>query len=243
MEAKRFKANPADTEGAILMACTERPLKTEENHLAALILAAGFSSRMKKIKPLLPMAGQTIIERVIGLFRATNITNILVVLGYGAEQLIPVLNTQGVSHVINPDFRSGMFSSIVKGVAHLDDECRAFFVLPADMPFVRVETLQRLIEAFRETGKAVCRPRYRQRRGHPPLISAAMIPAVLAFKDPGGLRALLAAHEKDCVDVPCRDPGILIDLDTPEDYRKFRSPLRRLRPNPPTRAGAFLTGR
>ena len=86
--------------------------------------------------------------------------------------------------------------------------------------------MQKLSCTFRETGKAVCRPQYQGRRGHPPLISAALIPAILAFEDPGGLRALLAAYHERCADVDCDDPGILIDLDTPEDYRKYRHPPR-----------------
>jgi molybdenum cofactor cytidylyltransferase len=190
--------------------------------ISALILAAGESSRMKTAKPLLPMEGQTVIEQVIGLFRMSGIVDILVVLGHAADQLIPILDKQGVSYVINEDYRLGMFSSVRTGVEHLDEGCGAFFVLPADMPFVRAETLQKLVCAFRETGEAVYRPHYQGRRGHPPLISAALIPAILAFNESGGLRALLATYEEHCVDVACDDQGILIDLDTPEDYQKHR---------------------
>ena len=206
------------------MVCKAPPIMVNDRPIAVLILAAGESSRMKKLKPLLPMEGQTVIERVIDLFRMIGIADILVVLGYAADQLIPVLNKQGVSYVINEDYRRGMFSSVRTGAEHLGDGCGAFFVLPADMPFVRAETLQKLVCAFRETGKAVYRPQYQGRRGHPPLISAALIPAILAFKDPGGLRGLLAAYEERCVDVDCDDPGILIDLDTPEDYQQYRFP-------------------
>lgn len=208
------------------MVCNSQPVRMDDQPIAALILAAGFSSRMKMVKPLLPMEGQTVIELVIGLFQMIGIADTLVVLGYAADQLIPVLNKQGVSYVINEDYRRGMFSSVCKGVEHLKEGCGAFFVLPADMPFVRAETLQKLVCAFRETGKAVYRPHYQGRLGHPPLISAALIPAILAFKGPGGLRALLAAYEERCVDVACDDPGILIDLDTPEDYQKYRFPYK-----------------
>ncbi len=198
--------------------------KTEGRPIAALILAAGESSRMKALKPLLPLDGQTVVERVIGLFRQVGISDIRAVLGHDADRLIPVLDRQGVAHVLNADYRSGMFSSIQAGARSLAGGCGAFFLLPADMPFVRPETLQQLICAFRETGKVACRPRYRGRRGHPPLISAELIPVILAFDEPGGLRALLAGYEGRCVDMECDDPGILIDLDTPEDYRKYRLP-------------------
>ena len=205
------------------------PPLTADRPIAALILAAGESSRMKKLKPLLPLEGRTMIERVIGLFREVGIADIRAVLGHEADRLIPVLDRQGVSHVINEGYRSGMFSSLRTGAAHLQEGCGAFFLLPADMPFVRPETLQRLIAAFRETGEVAYRPRYQGRRGHPPLISAELIPAILAFDQPGGLRALLAGYEGRCVDIECDDPGILIDLDTPEDYRKYRLPSAPIR--------------
>jgi molybdenum cofactor cytidylyltransferase len=198
-----------------------QPVRAANKSTAALILAAGESSRMKTLKPLLPLEGQMVIEKVIGLFRMIDIKNILVVLGYAADQLIPVLDKHDVTYVINKDYQNGMFSSVRTGVEHLGGGCRSFFIMPADMPFVRVETLQKLLLAFQETGKAVCRPQYQGRRGHPPLIAATLIPAILAFKDQGGLRALFGAHEESCVDVDCGDPGILIDLDTPEDYQKY----------------------
>jgi molybdenum cofactor cytidylyltransferase len=205
----------------------ELPLERNDQPIAALILAAGLSSRMKTMKQLLPLEGQTVIERVISLFWGIDIRDILVVLGYAADQLIPIVNKQGVSYVVNDNYQSGMFSSICKGAGHLVDRgCGAFFIMPADMPFVKKETLQELIRAFRKTGKAAYRPQYQGRRGHPPLISTALIPAILTFKDEGGLRALLATCEENCADVACDDPGILIDLDTPGDYQKHRLPER-----------------
>jgi CTP:molybdopterin cytidylyltransferase MocA len=203
------------------MLCIDMTMKTEDPRIAALIPAAGFSSRMKRLKPLLPLKGKTIIEHVIALFRVICVHNILVVLGHGADQMIPVLRKQDVPYVINPDYSSGMFSSIVKGVENFGCGCDAFFVSPADMPFVRKETLQKMIGAFRETGKAAYRPQYKGRRGHPPLLCADLIPDILAFKGSGGLRAFLAQREDRCVDVPCDDPGILIDLDTPEDFNEY----------------------
>ena len=72
------------------MVCNSQPARMDDQPIAALILAAGFSSRMKMVKPLLPMEGQTVIELVIGLFQMIGIADTLVVLGYAADQLIPV---------------------------------------------------------------------------------------------------------------------------------------------------------
>jgi CTP:molybdopterin cytidylyltransferase MocA len=113
-----------------------------------------------------------------------------------------------------------MFSSVRKGVASIAGKCRGFFVLPADMPLVKPDTLQTLMAAFGEEGKFVFRPCYNGKHGHPPLISSSLIPAILEFTGAGGLRAFFARLESSVANIECNDPGILEDLDTPEDYRR-----------------------
>jgi len=187
---------------------------------AALILGAGCSSRMGASKPLLPLAGQTMIERVVGLFKGVGVGRIVVVLGHEAGQLLPLLGRLGVDPVVNPRYDKGMFSSVQAGVGCLDRDCRAFFLLPVDIPLVGPGTLHALAEAFRKGEAEVCRPLFRGRYGHPPLIAAALIPAILDFDGTGGLRALLPRYRDRTVDVAVEDPGILMDLDTREDYEE-----------------------
>lgn len=171
-------------------------------------------------KLILPLGGETVIEKVIGLFRQAGVNEIVVVLGHGAQTVLPHLVNKGANWVINDDYRSGMFSSVRKGAASIAGKCRGFFVLPADMPLVKPDTLKTLMAAFGEEGKLVFRPCHRGRHGHPPLISSSLIPAILKFKGAGGLRAFFARLESSITDIECKDPGILEDLDTPEDYRR-----------------------
>jgi CTP:molybdopterin cytidylyltransferase MocA len=88
------------------------------------------------------------------------------------------------------------------------------------MPFLRSDTLARLIAEWDQRPGGILRPCYEGRRGHPPLIAASYIPEILGEAPPGGLRALLARHAEDARDIECADPGILVDLDTPEEYRR-----------------------
>jgi CTP:molybdopterin cytidylyltransferase MocA len=196
-------------------------MKLDDN-IAALILAGGRSSRMGTLKPLLPLGGRLVIEGVISLFREAGISDIIVVVGYQAEKIIPLLENQGVRWVLNAQYDRGMFSSIQVGVRNLARDCRAFFLSPADMPLVRPATLEKLSAACRERKMDAYHPCYGQRRGHPPLIAAALIPSILAFAEPGGLRELLSRREASSLNVDCDDPGILIDLDTPEDYERAK---------------------
>ncbi len=186
--------------------------------MAALILAAGRSSRMGMSKPLLRLGGETLLERVIGIAGGAGVEDILIVLGHEADRILPVLSGKNVRIIVNPDYERGMFSSLQTGVRNLPLNCRGFFVLPADMPRIRPSTLTRLHASFQEPGTLVCRPRFRGRRGHPPLLSTALIPAILAYDGVGGLRTLLTVFEKWSLNVDVDDPGVLVDLDTPADF-------------------------
>ncbi len=119
-------------------------------------------------------------------------------------------------------FASACFSSVQIGVRNLAGDCQAFFLSHADMPLVKTVTLKKLVAAYREGKMDVYHPCYGQRRGHPPLIAAALIPSILAFAEQGELRALLSRRKGTFLDVACDDPGILIDLDTPEDYERAK---------------------
>ncbi|MDZ4183959.1 MAG: nucleotidyltransferase family protein [Desulfuromonadales bacterium] len=187
---------------------------------SALILCAGRSSRMGEFKPLLSLDGETVIERVIGLFYGVGIGQVVVVLGHEAERILPLIGRFGVDPVINTRHDEGMFSSVQTGVSLLGRGCQAFFILPADIPLVKPETLRTLLDVFRQGDADVCRPSFRGRYGHPPLISTALIPAILDFRGPGGLRALLTCYGDRTVDVAVDDPGILLDLDNREDYER-----------------------
>jgi len=193
---------------------------------AALILAAGRSSRMGDFKPLLPLGGKTVIGYAVDLFRKAGVADILVVAGFEAERLVPVIEELGAGWVINPDYDRGMFSSLQTGVRRIAASCEAFFVLPVDHPFVKPSTVLSLIKAYNGGNEKICRPSYEGRRGHPPLIPAALIPAILAFNEPGGLRALLSRYEEQTLNVDCGDPGILADLDTMDQYAQMKEQFR-----------------
>jgi len=192
---------------------------TDSDHLAALVLAAGYSSRMGAFKPLLPLGGSTVIERAVSSFLRAGVRDVRVVVGHKAEALEPVLARLGVSTILNAAYQTGMYSSVVAGVNSLDAQTTAFFVLPVDTPLVKPRTVRALSQAFRAARSGIIYPCFQQQRGHPPLISASYIREILAWARPGGLRALLQEHRDASLDVEVPDQGILLDVDTPEDYR------------------------
>lgn len=130
-----------------------------EPTFAAIVPAAGESSRMEGLKPLLEMGGQTLIERVVNLFKTAGVAEVLVVVGHRGEEIVPVLEGASCRTVTNPDYRQGMFSSIRAGARELQGLCDAFFVLPVDIPLVRPLTIRRLMELFGDRSALITHPR------------------------------------------------------------------------------------
>ena len=140
---------------------------------SAVILAAGLSSRLGRFKPLAALGGVTLIERAVNLFRSAGVRDITVVIGHRADELRPILADLRVKSADNPDYESGMFSSVRRGVESLNGQSQAFFVLPVDIPLVRPATVRALTQAFgRQPQAKIFYPVFGDQRGHPPLIHA-----------------------------------------------------------------------
>jgi molybdenum cofactor cytidylyltransferase len=193
--------------------------------LAAIVLAAGRSSRMGELKPLLPLGDATVLARAVRAFVDADVADLRVVVGWRGDEIAAAARELGATVVVNSGWERGMFSSVAAGVASLGADVESFFLLPADCALVRAETIGRLARAARAHPAPVVYPVCDGRRGHPPLIARAALPAVStgeeAYEEPaGGLRGLLAACEASALEVAVDDPGILLDMDTPADYRR-----------------------
>jgi len=199
------------------------------DRLAGIVLAAGFSRRMGSFKPLLPLSGSTVLGTAVHALLDAGVTEVVVVTGHRAPDLQREIDALGVRSTHNPDYAGGMFTSVRAGVMALPAGADAFFLLPCDIPLVRPATIAALARARAAVGDPpVCYPVFGERRGHPPLVSSRLAPEILAPDDPlGGLRQLLAAHRGHAVHVDVEDPGVVMDLDTPEAYERMVRDLPR----------------
>jgi molybdenum cofactor cytidylyltransferase len=191
--------------------------------VAAVVLAAGLSSRMGVVKALLPLGPSAAIEHVVSSLRAAGVAQVVVVTGHEAEAVAPVLERLGVERAHNAGYGSGMFSSVRTGVAALREDIDAFFVLPVDCPLVTPRVFRLLMEHFRPSRKGIIYPTCFGHRGHPPLVSSRYVRALLDADETSNLQAFLGAHAADEAEVDLRDLTVLMDMDTPEDYRALRS--------------------
>lgn len=178
---------------------------------------------MAAFKPLLPLGRSTVIESAIATFRQAGIGDITVVLGHRADDIKPVLDCSHVRWIYNERYEEGMFSSVISGLYSLSAGLKGVFILPADMPLVRSLSIKKITMAYRLLGSRIFYPAHLKQRGHPPLIPSDLFPAILSWKGPGGLRSFLAGHDELASEVEVDDNGILMDIDTPEDYSNICS--------------------
>jgi len=170
-------------------------------------------------KALLPMGGVTAIERAVSSLRAAGAEQVIVVTGHDAEALLPVLRRLQVDRAHNRDYDSGMFSSVQAGVAGLRGDADAFFVLPVDVPLVTPQALRLVRDCFERRSKGIVYPVCCGRAGHPPLLSARYVPALLETAKLSNLQAFIGAFPHDEAGVDVRDLTVLMDMDGPEEHR------------------------
>jgi CTP:molybdopterin cytidylyltransferase MocA/5'-deoxynucleotidase YfbR-like HD superfamily hydrolase len=196
--------------------------------LAAIVPAAGLSSRMGDFKPLLEIRGRTLLERALGVFRDAGVRDVVVVAGHRRDDVAAVATRAGARVVTNARYEDGMYSSLRLGVLELDPGVTRFFLLPADVPLVRPETIGRLARAAAArrapSGERldVVYPAVDGVTGHPPLISTTLRGEIRHGEPAGGLRELLLRYAGQSVTVDVDDAGVLLDADTPEDLTRLR---------------------
>jgi CTP:molybdopterin cytidylyltransferase MocA/HD superfamily phosphohydrolase YqeK len=190
----------------------------ERPTITTIILAAGYSERMQRFKPLLDLGGRPVIERVIASFRDAGIKDIRVVAGYNKEELIQTLTRLDVKVIINEHFADGMFRSVQAGGRSLDASTEAFFLMPADVPLVRSATIRYLAESRSLNRDEIMVPVFDSKRGHPPLIASSFGRAIIDYNGQKGLSGVFNLHSSDIVTLLVPDSNILLDMDTPEEY-------------------------
>jgi hypothetical protein len=131
------------------------------------------------------------------------------------------LRDAGVTLVENPDFETGMFSSVKAGLSRLDVESQGFFMLPVDIPLVRAATIRSIGQAMTDTSADVVFPCFQGRRGHPPLILRGIVRKILQAGPDSTLRDILSHCRAEKLEVP--DRNVLFDIDTMDDYHELQN--------------------
>ncbi len=188
--------------------------------ICAVVLAAGLSRRMGVQKLLLPFGGKTVIAHIVDKLLASTVDEVHVVAGHKAESIRAELSGRAVSIVNNPNYESGMLSSVRCGLQSLPEKCQAVMVVLGDQPSITTGLVDQMLQAFATTDKSILVPLYKGKRGHPILLSLLYRDEILTHYDDVGLRGLLHSHPNDIHELTVSNASVLCDMDYPEDYRR-----------------------
>jgi molybdenum cofactor cytidylyltransferase len=186
----------------------------------AIVLAAGSSRRMGTQKLLLPYRGETIIGTVVDQILASKVDRVLVVLGADHQEVRAVLKGRDVEFCHNRNHSEGMLSSVMCGFRALPQEANAALVFLGDQPGITSEVINTVLEAYNDDIKGIVIPVHQHRRGHPLLVDLKYRKEIDRLDLEKGLRALMHHFPEDVLEVEVEEPGILIDIDTREDYSR-----------------------
>jgi molybdenum cofactor cytidylyltransferase len=221
--------------GGLLMEIVTRPQPREEplkpaRNVAALILAAGRSSRMGGANKLVAeIGGRPLVRIVAEAALGSRARPVLVVTGHQHELVEAALRGLPVKFAHNLDFANGLGTSLKTGIAALPETADAVVVCLGDMPQVDSATIDRLIEALDpDKGALIALPTIDGKRGNPVVWSRRFFPELMTVEGDIGARQLIGRYSEAVVEVPLLGTGALTDIDTPEALEAARAVLEKI---------------
>jgi len=201
--------------------------------IAAIIVAAGRSSRMGTSKALLRHTdlGTTFVDYLIHACQEAGAVP-FVVGRPDDDELYRQVNSASAVYVANPGSDAGQLSSLIAGLnaASVDPQLQGVLLAPVDIPLITAATVARLIGSASRTSAAIVRPTYAGRHGHPVLFKRQLFDELRSADPSVGAKAVVRVNPGRVLDVEVDDPGVTMDVDTPADYeRLFGRPLDTLR--------------
>jgi molybdenum cofactor cytidylyltransferase len=199
-------------------------MRTEDARVAAVVLAAGSSTRMGRNKLLLDLGGETLVRRVVRAAVSAGVDQVVVVLGHEESSVRAALDGLPCAPVVNPDYAEGAGTSVRTGVREVAADADALVVVLADMPFVTAEMIAMLVQRYRETGAPLVASHYGHVQAPPTLYDSSLFEELLTIPDERGARQVVRRHQSEAVVIAWPESA-LRDIDLPADYEVARAEL------------------
>ena len=194
--------------------------------IAALLLAAGESTRMGRLKQLLDWDGMPLVAWQAGQLREAGAGVVVVVLGHAAEAIRPAVPEYATT-VVNAEYRQGRATSLARGAEALALDTEAILVLSVDQPRP-AWIARRLIERWSDGRPAVVSPRFEKGFGHPILLDGALLQELRDVNERTlGLRAVIDRYVAEAVSLTIANQSVDVDLNTWSDYEAALASFKR----------------
>jgi molybdenum cofactor cytidylyltransferase len=192
--------------------------------ICGIILAAGEGKRMGKVKLTLPLGDKQLIEWVLQAVKLAPLDKYFLVVRPEDKEMIKIGESWGAEIVLNPEYRSGMSSSIRKALDQISSEAvEGFFILLGDQPLINPSIIFKMLKAFTPGKREIVVPFYKDKQGNPVLFDHYWKEKLMKLSGDLGGRVLIKAHPEKIKRVKISDESIFIDIDQEEDYQKIKS--------------------
>ena len=190
--------------------------------ISSILIAAGESTRMGSVKPLLHWRGVTLVEYQINCILDGGASEVVVVVGHQAKTVIPYIKGRFVKHVVNPDYRLGKTSSIKAGLKHVATDADGILLLAVDQPRTS-KIISTAIQTHLKNNNLITSPSYRGHSGHPLIFAASLKEELQGITEEKlGIREVVRMHHSEIFKLAIDDPILLLDLNTPQAYEEAR---------------------
>lgn len=172
-------------------------------------------------KALLPLGKGTFISHILDTLARVELAEPRIILGRDASHITPKISNQQVRLLINPDPRQGQISSMKLALNDLAPDHVACLFWPVDQPSVKEEVIRDLIQLFCDSAALIALPLYEGKRGHPAIFHRAIFQELLRALVEAGPKGVVSRHASETALLPCNEPAVVEDVDTPEDYLRL----------------------
>jgi molybdenum cofactor cytidylyltransferase len=187
--------------------------------VSAIVLSAGKSERMGRPKALLPFRGRTFLENILEAISRSSIEHTLVVVGHHRSEIERSVKVPSL--IFNPDYEQGMVTSLQAGIRALPEGTTGAFLFLVDHPLVETATIEAMIPSLGPN--RIVQPTFEGRRGHPVLFGIEVLREILQLPSSQGADVVVRRDPSRILEVAVKTPGILVDVDTPEQFAQFQS--------------------
>lgn len=189
-----------------------------------IILAAGEGKRMGKVKLTLPLGNKQLIEWVLQAAKLAPLDKYILVVRPEDREIIKIGKRWGAEIVLNPEYKSGMSTSIQKALSQIPSEgLEGFFILLGDQPLINPSVIYKMLRAFTPGKKEIVVPFYKDKQGNPVLFDNYWKKELMALIGDIGGRVLIKTHPEKVKRVKLSNESVLLDIDREEDYEKIKN--------------------
>ncbi len=197
-----------------------------QNQTAGIILASGSSTRFGRPKQLLKLKGTYLLEYVLNAALESQLNHVVLVLGHEYQRILQALGARTTHErlqvVINHRHNEGQSRSLQAGLLKIRQAFPAVMFLLGDQPLLNSNTIDHMLERFRYSGKDICVPVYKGKRGNPTIFKQVLYDQLLAIEGDIGARNIIRANPKRVLDIEIDDPLCFFDIDSQKDLENLR---------------------